>query len=184
VKKSANHPVSKRGFTLVEILVVITVIGILASLVMLTIIPNWRQRTYRNRAFAEVNTMANAARLYLDKYNVWPDDVDRDLPAELNEFIDVDEDWPDAPWPGSTYDWDNWTIGGDSVIQISIRFCPIGGPLSACNFPQEPWASNFGINSSVFYCLKDTAANPCRSHVSNPADYPGYCINCADKEIP
>ncbi|HEX9594779.1 MAG TPA: type II secretion system protein, partial [Candidatus Saccharimonadales bacterium] len=147
-----NNLSGKTGFTLVEILIVITVIGILASLVMLTIVPNWRQRTYKNRAFAEVNTMANAARLYLDKYNQWPEDVNRDLPAELNEFIDVENDWPDAPWPGSIYDWDNWSVDGETIIQISVRFCPIGGPLSACQFPEEPWAENFGVNSAVFYC--------------------------------
>ncbi len=172
------------AFTLAEVLIVITVIGILATLVYITIIPNWRERTYKNTAFAEVNTMANAARLYLEKYNTWPPDVNRALPAELNEFLDINEAWPDAPWPGSVYDWDNWTINGDQIIQISIRFCPIGGPLSACNFPDEPWATNFDVQSAVFYCIKDTLANPCRSHVAKPPDHPGYCINCAKKEIP
>jgi hypothetical protein len=156
----------------------------LAAIVYTTIIPNWRERTYKSRAFAEVNTMANASRLYLEKYNEWPGDVNRALPAALNEFLDVDEDWPFAPWPGSVYDWENWTVNGDQIIQVSVRFCPIGGPLTACQFPNEPWAENFNINSAVFYCIEATAATPCRSHSAEPPNYPGYCINCAQKEIP
>lgn len=179
----SNTKKSETGFTLVEILIVMLVIGILAAIVY-TVAPNSQERAYRNRAFAEVNTMANAARLYLEKYNVWPDDVNRDLPAELNEFIDIEDEWPNAPWPGSVYDWDNWMVNGEQIIQVSIRFCPIGGPLSACSFPDEPWAQNFGVNSAVFFCLDATTHEPCRSHSGNPPNYPGYCINCAQKEIP
>jgi hypothetical protein len=58
-------------------------------------------------------------------------------------------------------------------LQISIRFCPVGQP-SQCVFPQQSWAANFDINSSVYYCVEGA----CRAHVNQPANHPGYCVNC------
>lgn len=176
------------GFTIIEMLVVIVVIGILAALVMVRYVPDYKDRTYKNRGFAELQTFANATRLYVQKYNEYPDDVDRDVPAEIKEFIAGDEgndDWPNAPWPGSVFDYDNWQKDdnnngqieedlGEHIVQLSIRFCPLGGGIETCQFPNEEWAENFDQYSSAYYCLK----GKCRAHVSKPIDHPGYCVNC------
>ena len=63
---------------------------------------------------------------------------------------------------------------GQLVVQISLRFCPIGGPLSACNFPTESWADGFQVNSSMYWCI----TGKCRPHPSESDTYPGYCLNC------
>lgn len=156
---------------------VMVVIGILSSLVLIST-RDARERTYETSANAEMNTMANAVRLYVQKYNEYPDDVNRDIPSVLNEFLDVEEDWPDAPWPGSVFDYENWD-GGDT-IQISIRFCPIGGPLGDCQFPDEPWVTaNWDVQSSAFFCIYEApGSGSCRSHSSRPVDHPGHCVNC------
>lgn len=161
------------AFTLVEIMMVVTLIGILSAIVINNVSGS-KERTYRTEAFAEMNTLANATRLYLEKYNEYPDDVDRDIPAALSEFIAIETDWPDAAWPGSVFDYDNWMVGGEHIVQISIRFCPISGPIEDCQFPDEPWAENFDVQSAVYYCMK----GPCRAHSSKPYNHPGYCINC------
>jgi hypothetical protein len=101
------------------------------------------------------------------------------LPAGLNEFIAKTaqgEDWPDAPWPGSVYDYENWpNLDGVDTYQISVRFCPAGGPIGLCKFPKEPWVtSSWGVDSAVYYCVSGN----CRSHQNQPKTYPGYCINC------
>jgi prepilin-type N-terminal cleavage/methylation domain-containing protein len=167
------------GFTLVELLIVIFVIGILLALVI-TNLAGSKEKAYMARANVEFATFANAINLYADKYNDYPADVSRGLPPGIEEFIaknDQNQSWPDAPWPGSVYDYDRWdNLDGADTLQISIRFCPVGGPLSACHFPDEPWAKNFGIDSAVYYCIKGN----CRAHVSEPATYPGYCVNCPD----
>jgi prepilin-type N-terminal cleavage/methylation domain-containing protein len=167
-----------RGFTIVEILIVIFVMAILALLVVNNI-QGSTERAYLSRTVSEFTTFANALNLYAAKYNDYPADVSRSLPASLNEFIaknEQGEDWPDAPWPGSVYDYENWPdLDGVDTYQISVRFCPVGGPLSACKFPKEPWVTaSWGVNSAVYYCLKGN----CRSHQSEPKTYPGYCINC------
>lgn len=169
------------GFTIVEMLVVITVIGILATIIIVSITGS-RERTYLTRADADLSTIANATKLYANKYNDYPPDVSRNIPAEIKEFISSNvptSEWPDAPWPGSNFDYDAWDIDSDGeneTIQISIRFCPLGGDIDTCKFPKEPWAAGFNTNSAYYYCLKGY----CRAHESAPVTNPGYCVNCPD----
>ncbi len=166
----------QRGFTIIELLIVIVVIGIIAGFVVF-IVPNSRERSFYARGESELRTMGNAVKFYVDKYDEYPADVNRGLPAGIEEFVQAEDEWPDAPWPNSVYDYDYYDNDGETV-QISIRFCPIGGPLSACNFPDQPWAADFEVNSSMYYCIKGN----CKAHPDSPADTPGYCINCGHSE--
>ena len=173
------YPKNKQsGLTIFELLAVVAIIGILAS-VILARIDNAKEATYEAMAKSELNAFAAAMNKHLtESGRKYPPDADRNIPAGLEAYLNV-HDWPDGPWPGSVYDWDNWTIAGEKVYQISIRFCPRGGPLSACRFPEEDWAENFGVNSAYFYCFD----GPCRSHNTEPQTYPGYCVNCSCKEM-
>ena len=172
------------GFTVVEILIVIVVIGILAALTI-NYYSGSREAAYLARGKAELEAISSAAKLYAQKNDKYPVDSDRNVPSEIKEFIAKSADgtdWPKAPWPGSVYDWDAWDIDPTDntpsqtldTYQISIRFCNAGGPLSTCQFPKEPWAAGFGINSAFYYCIKGY----CRPHSSESVTYPGYCYNC------
>lgn len=156
---------------------VVVIIAILAAITYSSF-GNSQERTYFNRAQAELTTLANATKLYVIKYNVYPADVSRGLPSGIQEFVSQSSQnaiWPGGPWPGSVYDYDNWNINGVQTVQISIRFCPAGAPdTSQCSFPKEPWANNFGVDSAVYYCITGS----CRSHANQPVNYPGYCVNC------
>jgi prepilin-type N-terminal cleavage/methylation domain-containing protein len=166
----------EKGFTLIELLVVIAIVSLLSSII-LTNLNKSRQNSYKSTADQAIAQMYLALQLYLNENNgVYPDDVGRNIPAEIKQYIGSNNvtDWPTAPWPGSVFDWDNWDISGENVIQISIRFCPAAGPLSECRFPNEPWANGFDINSAYYFCIKGS----CRSHQSEPVNYPGYCVNC------
>lgn len=166
------------GFTLIELLVVIAIVGLLATIV-LSSIKVAKDKTYFSRALTEFKSMATALQYYLIDYDQYPADVSRDLPPGLGQYLAGQNisSWPSAPWPNSVYDWDNWddpNTPGAKIYQISIRFCPIGAQISQCSFPKESWASNFGVDSAVYYCIEGS----CRPHINQPVTYPGYCVNC------
>ena len=177
-KTVSSHRKLIRGFTLIELLVVISLIGILA-LVLLASLSNAKEQARLVKTKEEFLSIAEALELYVDNNNgAYPPDADRGLPSGIEKYLSGST-WPDAPWPGSVFDWDNWAPSDLSyppfqqVYQISVRFCPEGQP-EQCQFPNEPWASNFDYYSSVYYCI----SGPCRAHASQPVDHPAYCINC------
>lgn len=166
----------RHGFTLVELLIVIVIIAILATIGIVTY-GNISRRAYESRASSELSAIARAVALYKSDKDTYPADVSRNIPVSIFDYSggQVNANWPNGPWPGSTYDYDYFLdSGGKEVVQISIRFCPLGGQLSDCRFPNEPWTAGFGIDSSAYWCI----TGACRSHPNQPDDYPGYCLNC------
>ena len=164
------------GFTFIELLVVVAIVGILAS-VVLAAMSDAREKAYKSRTALELNQLFTALALYASNNNGdYPADVPRGLPNGIEQYL-AGSHWPDAPWPSSVYDWDNWSetqLAGNpksQVYQISVRFCDING--NNCRFPNEPWVnSDWDENSAVYYCI----SGPCRSHSSKEMNHPGYCM--------
>lgn len=182
---------NERGFTLIEMLMVIVVIGILAAITYSIAVPRWRARGYYTRSISELNTMGNAVKLYVAKYNEYPADVSRDIPADIKEFIQDDQgaEWPEAPFPESVYDYDNWppdANGPNHTYQISIRMCDVGDSATCKanarkyleGYVSEETLEDWDSQSAMYYCIKGS----CRSHQSKPLNHPGYCINCGGQK--
>ncbi len=190
-----------RGFTLVELMVVISIIALLSSILILSYHDAFEKAKYA-RDKAEFRSIVNTLELYkLVNNGQYPAETDRTMPAGLAQYLNGGI-WPKGPWAGSEYDWDNYLVSGNGnngngngnncngngnngngngsgnactqVYQISIRFCPENGPASQCNFPNQSWANNFGQFSSLYYCISGL----CQAHMNRPASYAGYCINC------
>ncbi len=167
---------NQKGFTLIELLIVIGIISILSTFLFSSMV-RVREAAYFSKAKKELYSVRESLEFYAtDHAGTYPADADRDIPPGLEQYL-APGIWPDAAWPGSVFDWDNWDdpVSGEKIYQISIRFCPIGQP-SQCKFPNEDWAEDFDINSSVYYCLQGV----CRSHLSQPVNHPGYCVNCGN----
>lgn len=167
---------SKKGFTLIEILVAVSIISIFSAVLLFSFV-EIKNQTILTRSIQEFDSIEKSLFMYQLEYGRLPPDANRDIPPGLERYL-APGIWPTAPWPGSVYDWDNWAdpdYPGRRIYQISIRFCPEGQP-SNCNFPDEPWAEDFNYHSAVYYCIDGN----CRSHNSQPATHPGYCINCGN----
>ncbi len=165
-----------QGFTIVELLIVIVVIAVLAA-ITIVVFNGIANNAYTSRSQTELASIGKAVRLFEIHNSRYPTDVPRGIPAEITPYINGSADnWPNAPWPESVYDYD-YFIGsdGNQVSQISVRFCPASGPLSACKFPNESWAAGFGVDSSAYWCI----TGKCRAHPTQPDTYPGYCLNCS-----
>lgn len=175
LKKSNRKVVA--GFTILELLIVIAIIGLLSTTV-LSSTRSARDKAFEVRGKKELLTIYEALQLYMtDRGGRMPPDVSRGLPPGLEDYLPSGE-WPNAPWPGSVYDWDVWDdpSSATDIAQISVRFCPAGGALSTCQFPNEPWAAGFGVNSAFYYCVQGA----CRSHIAEPISYPGKCASCGN----
>jgi len=164
-----------KGFTILELLIVIAILGLLSS-VLIVSYPAIIERAYLSRTIQEMSSIVRGFQLYTTEHDgQYPDDTNRNIPPEVEQYITPNDYWPQAPWPGSVYDWDNWTdpSTGEKIYQLSIRFCEFDNP-SSCNFPDTNWAEDFDHYSAVYYCI----GGPCRSHIARPSNHPGYCLNC------
>ncbi len=168
-----------KGFTILELLIVIAIIAILASFVVLSV-RNAKQAAYFSKAKKDLRTIRDSVELYFNEYGEYPPDANRDAPPGLEKYL-VSGGWPEGAWPGSVFDWENWEDPdtGGGIYQISVRFCPQGEPEN-CKFPKQSWADDFGPNSSVFYCV----SGRCRPHIGEQPNYPGYCVNCKEPQYP
>jgi type II secretory pathway pseudopilin PulG len=160
--------------------IIISVIGILLAITAAVILPGSQEKTRHTKAMNELSTIASAAQLYAAKYNDFPADSPGKIPDGLNEFIkneNNDSNWPNAPWPGSSYSFNNWPAdenGNQQTYQVTIRFCNPGDDATCKkNFPKESWVKdNWDSYSTIYHCISGS----CRSDQNKPKDYPGFCI--------
>lgn len=164
----------RRGYTIVEVTIVIVVILILATLSVIYL-AKARQKAKLSRVSTELTEIATSLSQYAEDNNYqYPADTNRSVPPGLERYLQGGT-WPVSQWPTGVFDWDNWTINGAKVYQISYRLCDIDDPISACSDPVL--FPNFVRNSSIFYCI----SGACVPHESSPT-VPGYCVNCNPKE--
>jgi prepilin-type N-terminal cleavage/methylation domain-containing protein len=110
----------RRGFTFIEILVVMIVLGILASLAILKYI-DLRHRALSASATADLQTVRLAAYSSWYEHNVWPGEVGAGvIPGGLQPYLPAGFSFSK---PEYTLDWDNSVPpgGGPTVLhQLSV----------------------------------------------------------------
>lgn len=125
-----NDETAETGFTLVELMVVLVIIGLLATIVVVNVIPLGEQGKVTT-AKADISTIEGALELYKLQNNSYPSTTDG-LSALLTPPADLTDPsryqkggyikkLPKDPWgrdylyasPGQHGVFDVWTLGGD-----------------------------------------------------------------------
>ncbi len=137
---------NKKGFTLIEVLIVVSIVGLLASVVLVGL-GGFRARGRDARRVADLKSLQNGLELYYARNNSYPDTLD----ALLTASIGVTK-IPKDPATNSNYlysfkttDHQGYLIAsrldataGDAIFQDSNQEAVIGnytGTVSSCAAP-------------------------------------------------
>jgi prepilin-type N-terminal cleavage/methylation domain-containing protein len=117
MKKLIRNKTSQSGFTLIELLVVIAIIGLLASVVLLSL-NSARAKSRDAKRLSDVRQIASAMELYFNDANTYPSASSGLVPNYIGT-------WPTYPLPadGSTCSTTTtYSLTGASTT-YSIPFC-------------------------------------------------------------
>jgi prepilin-type N-terminal cleavage/methylation domain-containing protein len=116
----------ERGFSLIELFVVMLVIGIVANIALPNLV-RARERARASAVVADFNTVRRAAIQYLLKGDRWPPDAGAGVePAELAPLLERGIVWNHGSFD---YEWENWMApdgtptheGTGVLIGFSVR---------------------------------------------------------------
>lgn len=142
-----------RGFTLVELLVVIAVIGLLSSIAIVATNSSRNKARYA-RVAADLAQIAKAAELYYSTAGSYPaDQAPGVLPPELASYM---ASWPKSPCSNWLYDWQNWNSG--NVIEATTVLPGVGYPFYYCIYT-APGYSCGGVYEISSYASKAITCN-------------------------
>ncbi|MGJ3242658.1 MAG: type II secretion system protein [Opitutales bacterium] len=109
---------SRRGFTLVEIMIAVSVIGLLAAIA----IPAFQKTRAKSQAYRLANdfrTYANAFEIYALEFGYWPDDEARGvMPDGMDDYMRT-HGWTESTPVGGNWDWDFDVKGVYAGISIT-----------------------------------------------------------------
>ncbi len=132
----------KDGFTLIELLVVVAIIGLLASVVMVSL-NSARSKGRFAQVIENMSSIEKAAALdYSDNFNYAPDLGPADSPRFVPQYL---ASWPTPPCAGWTYDWENWGSNEDTV-RISLRRPDVTSVYYYCIYTIGNCSDGNGVN--------------------------------------
>jgi prepilin-type N-terminal cleavage/methylation domain-containing protein len=148
---------SRKGFTLVELLIVVAIIGILASVVIVGLAPT--QRSGRDaRRISDIRQVQTALELYYAKCGYYPGTTQ--AAAACGAFSQLTNDW------------------GEMASAL------IGSGIGVTNIPNDPLAGkSYGYSSTPDgkgYALRAVLENPSYGTLAADSDGTVLSLDCAD----
>ena len=133
MRRSAVSSSTSRGMTLIEIMVVITIIGMVAAAVAVAVIPQLREARVQ-QAKTDIMTIKNAADLYYNRHSHYPS-TDQGIGALVSErFLDH---MPRDPW------------GNEYVYRYPGAHNPDGPDIGTYGSNGQPGGT--GDSTDIFY---------------------------------
>ena len=156
----------KNGFTFIELVIVIAVIGVLSSIILASINGS-RIRSKDNKRIVDLNNVSLAMDLYFDKYGAYPPSSQRccdnnDFKENFESMVGVlvSEGYlPAVPQPPTTdypymhYQYPAGEAQGSLINTVLEGINPTTiGPHNSCRpFNTADWCSN--TDPSTYFCL-------------------------------
>jgi len=95
ISRSLTRSRNQKGFTLVELMVVVVILGILAALVVPTL-SGQVDRAKDNRSIADMKTIHNALQLHFADKNQYPENLGALSSEGLHQAADMKDAWENA----------------------------------------------------------------------------------------
>ena len=101
-----RRALAKEGFTLLELIVVITIIGLLGTLVITKVAPIL-MRANKTKITSDMKTIYNTAKIIYATSGSWPDSIDEMVDRTDDDGNDLEglEEMPKDPW-GNEYEYE------------------------------------------------------------------------------
>ena len=107
----------KSGFTLVEIMIVVVIIGILAAMAGVAF-KHVRERSVATRVANDLRVFADAFQTYTLEVGSYPADVGpATVPAGMGEYLNASIFTSETP-AGGRYDWDEGVFGITAAVSV------------------------------------------------------------------
>lgn len=119
-RRSSSH-----GFTLVEIMIVVVIVGLLAALAVPAFL-RVRHASQNSRTTNDFRIFSQAFEIYNTQYGVWPSNVGPGVVPTLPVPMAGDfraEVWQSPTAIGGRWNWDNGNFGVTASVSISNFTC-------------------------------------------------------------